>query len=439
MKIFNYLLLFLFLISCNRDDTIGKTSITKWPHGKAGAVSITYDDGIRTQFSEALPIMKRLNLPATFFIITGPITGSHYQPEFIGRPVKEIIRETAINPTNAANFFERESAARYLGYKGTLAYYDKADQLYERGKKAEAYATVDELYQKVRNGALKPGKDTSMEIANEKGLSWDTIKKYASQGYEFASHTVTHAHLAVLDTANMLYELRKSKADIREHLGPQYTFSAEVPFGIEDPRVMKIAFPVYSALRNSMPEPFMKEINRGHKEHPGAFDKEYVQWQRGPLSKTPLSLMKSWIDTTLSHNNIWLVLVFHGIDTVGWEPLPHELLASYFQYIKNHDDSLWIAPFGTVARYVRERMNAKVKTGLKSDTIMIDLTHSLDPAMYDVPLTLKTYIPKKWKEVAVAQGNHIQNVKGSSDKSGRFAKYQAAPNAGIVKVYQKHG
>ena len=278
----------------------GKTEITKWQNDKKTAVSITYDDGSSNQFKVALPIMERMNLPATFFVITGPIKGSVYPPKFVGQPVKNIIAETATVPTNANNFFERASASLYLGYAGTLAYYNRADELYESGKKEQAYNVMDSLYAAVRNNELKPGKDTSMEMAQEEGLTWEDLKKDAAKGYEIASHTVTHAHLAILDTANMGYELRKSKDEIRKHLGEKYTFSAEVPFGIEDPRVMKYGFPIYPALRNSMPEPWMKEINRGYKDQPGNSDKEYVQWQRGPLSKTPMPLMKSWVDTSLS-------------------------------------------------------------------------------------------------------------------------------------------
>ena len=66
----------------------GSTTITKWQYGKNGAVSITYDDASRHQFTRALPIMERLQIPATFFVITGPITGSTYHGKFVGRPVE---------------------------------------------------------------------------------------------------------------------------------------------------------------------------------------------------------------------------------------------------------------------------------------------------------------------------------------------------------------
>jgi hypothetical protein len=77
---------------------------------------------------------------------------------------------------------------------------------------------MDSLYSKVRNGSFKKVTEQSMEVSEEKGLTWDSIKVYASQGYEFASHTVTHAHIAVLDTTNIFYELEKSKEDIKDHL-----------------------------------------------------------------------------------------------------------------------------------------------------------------------------------------------------------------------------
>jgi peptidoglycan/xylan/chitin deacetylase (PgdA/CDA1 family) len=427
-----------WLSGCTGEGKIlGNTEITKWQYGKKGAVSLTYDDGSTNQFSRAFPIMRRLKLPATFFVITGPIIGSHYQGKFIGRPVKEIIRETAHVPTSADNFFERASAARYLGYKGTIAFYDRSDARYESGKKELAYAIMDSLYSIVRSGALKPGETLSNEVMQEKGLTWNSLKQYAAEGYEPASHTVTHAHLAELDTANMLYELEKSKADIQEHLGTEYTFSAEVPYGIEDSRVMKYGLPVYPALRNSMPEPFMKEINRGYKDQPGASDKEYVQWQRGPLSKTSLDRMQSWVDTTLAHDNIWLVLVFHGVDSIGWEALPHELLDTYFQFIKKHDDSLWIATFGDVARYIRERMNSKVHADVKENEMLINLNHSLDTGLYKLPLTLKTYTPAAWKGVQVKQGDKIQWIQPENDEKGTYILYQATPNTEPIRLSEE--
>ena len=430
-KILNLSIVFVFFIQLHAKS---QTAITKWKDDKKGAVSITYDDGNLNQFKYALPIMERLHLPATFYIITGPIIGSQYPGRFIGRPVEEIMKETETVPTNADNYFERASAAKYLNRIGADAYYDKSAIAFEHGRIDRAYKIMDTLYQKARDGSFKTEIELSDEVAQEAGLSWDSIKVYAGKGYEFASHTVTHTHLAVLDTPNINYELYKSKEDIRNHLGDEYTFDAEIPFGIEHPRALKYGFPAYEALRNMMRDTFMFEINRGYKTSPGSSNKEYVQWQRGPLSKTTLSQMQSYIDTVLTHNNIWLVLVFHGVNGLGWEALPDTILKSYFQYIKQHEEDLWVATFKDVAKYMRERMHADITENKSNKKITVHLTHSLDKHIYNMPLTLKTYVPERWKNVKVIQGDRQQQVQAKKDEKGNYVLYEAMPGEGDINL-----
>lgn len=421
--------------ACNTPEKSPHTTeITKWQYGRNAAVSLTYDDGSTNQFEKALPIMNRLGLPATFFIITGQIPGSQYQGKFIGRPVKEIIKETATQPTNKENFFERASAVGFLGYRGTIDYHTQAGALVDAGKEEEAYKVIDEVYKKVREGAFKPGYQSNNEVAEARGVTWDKIRTYAKQGHEFASHTVTHPRLAALDEANLLYELEKSKEDILKQLGPAYTFSAEGPYGTENERVMEYAHKIYPALRNRMPEPYLEEINRGSKVQPGTSKKEYVQWQRGATTKTPLPLMKSWVDTVAAHDNNWLVLVFHGVSGIGWEALPHELLDEYFEYIKAQEDKLWVATFGDVTKYMRQRMNAKVQTQEKEDKVIVSLTHDLDKNLYNLPLTLKSYVSPDWKTVQVKQGEKAQQVQPQQDAKGTYVLYQAQPNAQSIEL-----
>jgi hypothetical protein len=183
-----------------------------------------------------------------------------------------------------------------------------------------------------------------------------------------------------------------------------------------------------------MTDPYMQEINRGYKTQPGSSDKEYVQWQRGGTTKTSLQLMKSWIDTTLAHDKIWLVLVFHGVDGLGYEALPHELLDTYFQYIKQHEDSLWIANFSDVAKYMRERMHASVNTETTIDQIIVHLKHSLDTSTYNIPLTLKTYVPAEWQKVEVTQDNNKQQLQTQKDNRGNYILYNANSNKGAIEL-----
>ncbi|WP_259069836.1 polysaccharide deacetylase family protein [Mucilaginibacter sp. X4EP1] len=412
---------------------IGQTQVTEWQYGKNGAVSITYDDGSYHQFTKALPIMERLKLPATFFVITGGFPGSKYHGTFVGRPVKTIIAESASIPTNSVNFLERCSAAGYLGYKGTITYVTKAASLYDEKETTAAYQLMDELYKKVRNGDFQPGYQPCDEVLQEEGSTWDDMRRYAAEGYEIASHSITHASMPGLDSANITYELEKSKEEIRNQMGEQYTFSTEVPYGYENERVMQIAYKIYPALRNRMPEPWLKEIDRPSKQTPGNSDKDYIQWQREANTRSPLPLMKSWVDTTTGRKDTWLVIVIHGVDGLGYEALPSTLLDEYFQYIKNDDDKLWVATFGDVTKYMRERESATVQNNEDNGKITVRLTHTLDN-MYNLPLTLKTYLPKNWKATLVKQGKHIQQLTAMQDSKGSYVLYQAYPNEGVVTL-----
>lgn len=420
----------------------GETVIAKWQDGKTGAISITYDDGIITQFTKALPTMNRLGLPATFFIVTGEIAGSAHPPRFIGRPLAEIVEETRTVPTNAENFLERASALEYPGYDETFELHRDASSPYERGDLEEAYRVIDDAYARIRAGEFEPGPNINPETAQSAENSWDDFRRYAAQGHEFGSHTVTHAALSVLDEPNMLYELEKSREDIADQLGREHTFSIEGPFGVSDERVMDYLLEAYPAPRNIMRHPYLDILLRGDDEDPGASDREYVQWQRGPDgtlhdgndTSTSLETMQSWVDTVLANDNVWLVLVFHGVDEVGWSAMPHERIEAYFEYIKEHEGDLWVATFGDVTKYVRERMNATVAAEESGDELVVSLTHSLDGGWYDLPLTLETEVPTDWRTVIVRQGDREQKVDVQINEDGGFVLYQAVPNQGPAVV-----
>jgi len=412
------------------EENLGQTLITKWPGDKQSAISITYDDGIINQFTVARPIMNKLGLPGTFYIITGKMKESG-KGQFIGRPADEIIEETISSRTNADNFFERASMIAYTGTTEAVEYHSNAGSLFESGKITEAYELIDEGFEQLRNGKLKTTNDIVFHNNAVDTTTWAEYKKYAAEGHEIASHTVTHARLAVLDEANLLYELEQSKADIQHFLGEKYTFSAECPYGTENERVMEYAHKIYPALRNRMPEPYLDELNRSSKRHPTDSEKEYVQWQRGPLTNVSMDVMKSWVDTCMENDNIWLVLVFHGVNGIGWEPKSEAELEEYFNYINERKNELWVATFADVTKYIRKRKDAVIHSEILKDAIAVTISSKLDPKVYDIPMTLKTYVPKAWK--SVIQNNKStqdsqRELKIQNDTLGHYVLYSVLPN-----------
>ena len=409
---------------------VGRTEIAKWQYGKTGAVSLTLDDGSLNQFRVAAPIMDSLGLPATFFIITGEIPGSRYRGTFVGRPTQAIIEETAGVPTNKDNLFERASAIGFLGLQGTLAFHTRAGSIYDENHDlAQACQVIDDAYAKVRQGAFQPRAEPS-GTANQNHVTWDEIVELAKRGHEFASHTVTHPRLAVLDDANLIYELERSREEILNHLGFKHTFSVECPYGTENERAVALALERYPLARNFMPDAFVDDLDRASRKDPAESRKEYVRWQRGPVTATPMSLMKSWVDTTAAHENIWLVLVFHGVDGIGWQPRTNADLKEYFSYIKSKEDRVWVATFQDVAKYMRERMHGTVESYRYGNVISVVLRDDLKDVSYDLPLTLKTFVPANWTAVRIRQGERVASI----EVTGGYVHYQALPNAETITL-----
>lgn len=416
---------------------VGKTEIAKWQYGKNGAVSLTYDDGSVNQFRVAVPIMDSFGFPATFFIITGNIPGSRYHGTFIGRPTKAIIEETARIPTNKDNFFERASAVGFLGYEGTLDFHTRAGELYDEGKNVQqAYRVLDEAYEKVRTGAFIPSNQREKSTEEGSKVTWDELRSLANRGYEFASHTVTHPRLAVLDGPNLVYELERSRQDILDHLGFAHTFSVECPYGTENERAVQAALLRYQVARNYMPDANVDDLDRSNDMDPAASRKEYVRWQRGALTETPMELMKSWVDQTAALGNVWLVLVFHGVDGVGWKPKTGAELKDYFGYLNSKKQSLWIATFQDVAKYIRERRQSTLAWYTEGGVISVVLRSELTDLSYHLPLTLKTYVPSEWKRVQVRQGEERKQVDVVRANGAGYVLYQAMPDAEVISLSQ---
>lgn len=403
---------------------VGRTELLNWPGGAAAAVSITWDDGSANQFKVAVPILDRLGLPATFFVITGEVKGSKFPKAYAGRPFATILAETAANPTDDRSFLERSSALRHSGYDGVEDLHAHIGEIYEEGKTAEAYRLLDEAYARIRSGALKPGGGPG-----EPGpMSWDDFRRIAARGHEFASHSVSHPYLSILDDADLAYELEKSREDLRLQLGPRYTYAIECPYGTENARGVKAALNLYPLTRNQMDDADVEDLDRWNDMDPRTSTKRYVRWQRGPLTATKPELMRSWLDTSLGKDNIWLVLVFHGVDGIGWEPLTHQTLGAYFADLASRRPRVWVATFSDAGKAVRERLRASVLTDVAADGITVRVVHDLDPAVYDVPLGVRTFVPAGWSRVRITQGAATRVVTAGAFSGGRAVVYDAAPN-----------
>jgi peptidoglycan/xylan/chitin deacetylase (PgdA/CDA1 family) len=456
LRILKFLFVFT-LCSVNPLTLKAQSEVLKWMDGKSGAVTITFDGGTINQFKVALPILNERGMTGTFFIVTGDITGAKYRGEFIGRPVSEIVEETKVQKTKASNLFERSSALRYLESSQARLSHTRAGDLFELGRVDEACREIDIAYSKFLKGEFKKDTPGNLYDNPDVDITWGELKQIAAMGHEMGSHSVTHPQLGIYDTPNMNYEIERAKREIEENLGAKHTFSGEIPHGIENVRVMEYAGRFIPALRNRLALPYMDEINRWSRVTIYESGRHYIQWQRGPKSNTSLKVMRSWADSTLKYDNVWLVLTFHGIDGVGYEPVKSEDFRSFIDYLKEHEDKIWIATFQDVVKYIRERMASSVTqmvetgdvVGDRSETsetsetekvaerIVVGLRHNLDKEIFNLPLTLKTYLPAGWSDATVMQEGKRLSHKTGSDNEGKYIIYSALPNRTSVLITRK--
>ena len=72
-------------------------------------------------------------------------------------------------------------------------------------------------------------------------LDWDTIGRWQERGFDFASHSATHARLTWLSDVEAAAELERSRETLRHRLGPQATRAVAYPFGARDERIERLA------------------------------------------------------------------------------------------------------------------------------------------------------------------------------------------------------
>jgi len=72
-------------------------------------------------------------------------------------------------------------------------------------------------------------------------LTWRQIEQWRARGFHFASHGATHRRLTWLAGEEVATELRRSREQLVERLGPDAGTAIAYPFGAVDQRVMEFA------------------------------------------------------------------------------------------------------------------------------------------------------------------------------------------------------
>jgi peptidoglycan/xylan/chitin deacetylase (PgdA/CDA1 family) len=167
------------------------------------AVAITFDDGYRDTLKLAVPILERLGLPTTFFLIPGLLSG-------VIRPWWEILGWAFTCSRQESIRWE----GRQLGLHGTAerrASLTAVIELLKLRPGTERDRAVEQLCMRCDPSGA-PG-DAAMF------LDWQGARELVRRGFTVASHSLKHTILAREAEAEQRSDLLLSRQQLEDRLG----------------------------------------------------------------------------------------------------------------------------------------------------------------------------------------------------------------------------
>ncbi len=182
-------------------------------------VAITFDDGWLDNYTEAFPVLRSLELPATIFLATSYIGANEYfWTDRLAQTVtvlagskqyrEQILRR--LNESLPSGVAIREPIAEMLAAGNVLQ--QKLDNIIEQLKLrplAERKQVIDLL-------VLLAKEFTSLKSARL-FMNWDEVAEMSKSGIAFGSHSHRHHQLTDLNEAQVKDELIESYQALRAH------------------------------------------------------------------------------------------------------------------------------------------------------------------------------------------------------------------------------
>ncbi|NOZ52947.1 MAG: polysaccharide deacetylase family protein [Gammaproteobacteria bacterium] len=168
----------------------------------ARAMCVTFDDGYADNYEVALPILKKWNVPATFFISTAYLNGGCMWNDRI----IESISHTQ-SPFLDLTKYELGKYSMHTVEERKLAISDLLKKI-----KHLPYATRFTITEAINH-------DLEVTIAADIMMTRGQVKKLYENGMEIGAHTDTHPILTKIDDEMALSEIEKNKNILEKILG----------------------------------------------------------------------------------------------------------------------------------------------------------------------------------------------------------------------------
>ena len=186
--------------------------------GQRLPVAITFDDDLSSHVSDAMPILRRLGVAATFFLCGASLERPH------------------------AFWWERLQRAWGQGVveERILEELGVTDPGREQAPIRRVAAAIEELPPPRRDALAEELRTLAGPDPEDRGLRAPEVTRLAKAGFEIGFHTRRHDRLSALNDRSLADAMRDGKADLGRAAGSSIV-GISYPHGESDPRVGEAA------------------------------------------------------------------------------------------------------------------------------------------------------------------------------------------------------
>jgi peptidoglycan/xylan/chitin deacetylase (PgdA/CDA1 family) len=279
-------------------------------------------------------------------------------------------------------------------------------------------------------------------------VDWDGARAAARDGHEIGSHSTLDATLK--DDPDAAAKMRQSHDAIEAQIGvavPGYRCDTIAwPYGfrrldvVNDPAHHGLYLAARNAgnallAANSYNKP---DLSQWWKFGEGDYGEDhfFVVGDALMTSGTALATFEAQLDL-VEAQRAWTVFTYHGIETGGYQNISAAAFTGQVAAAAARADStLWVAPFGEVIRYIRQRAAVQASVVENSgQQIRVEVGDDLDDAVFNLPLTLMLDLPAGWTGVQASQSGAPIEAWVAGDR----LVFNAVPDAGEVLLQSAGG
>lgn len=196
--------------------------------GGGTSFAVTLDDGYEDNYRVAAPILKRLGIPATFYVVSDYIGSDRL---FWWEQVADMMRRSERAQLDLGAILQGTDGAQAAADRLPMRAADERRRAYEqlcaairRGRHAEVAPRLRRASDYLGVTPREEGRDYGM-------MNWRQLEDLVAQGFEIGGHTATHCNLVGADEALLRSELIDSVAAIEARLDTAVE-SFAYPYGI---------------------------------------------------------------------------------------------------------------------------------------------------------------------------------------------------------------